>query len=351
MRVATIQYHWNSRYFPANFRHFIVNQSNIPTNKACALACYTHDYCRTANYFLMDFICSLYEESKHVGKVISTLSTTVIQILLCPPGYNEETHICYGDPTRTPIPLQTAFNSMSLVYQLPLSSAMVFMTTQFMYVPIINTPTIRVYDMQTMNLVTTFSQSCNIAYADMTSFRNGSIQNIAVQCKNMILYLFNGSPPPMSSFWFSASCLSETHLVGLMVNNDRLRIWSTNRTYLYDILGVTFNLVSSWSCLISDQTIYFSSKSAIQSVNINGTGLSTFYNMSAYPDGITMDATGPHLFVPCTLCNPQDVSVLSRNGTLLARINSATFHAVPKPSKYRYRLVTANISHLNIYEI
>ena len=351
LRMATIRYLPNSRYIPSHARHFIVNESNIQTIKACALTCHTHDYCRTANYFPMDFICSLYEESKHVGKVIGTSSTTIIQIVLCPPGYNEETHICHGGPTRTPIPLQQAFDSMSLIHQLPIAPAMIFMTTQLMFVPVAGTPIIQVYDMQTMNLVTTFSQSCNIAYIDMTFFSNSSIQNIAVQCRSIIMYLFNGSPPPMSSVWFSTSCFSETHLVGLMVNNNRLRIWSTNRTYLRDILGVSFSLISTVSCLILDQTVYFSSNSAIQSVNVNGTGLSTFYSMPAHPDGITMDATGPHFFVPCSLCSNQNITVLSRNGTVLARINMAAVHVVAKPSKYRYRLVTSDRSYLRVYEI
>ena len=351
IRVAVVQYHSDSRYLPAHVRHFIANRSNIQTIKACAYACNAHDYCRTANYYSVDLICSLFEESKHVGKVISALSTTVIQIQLCPPGFSEETHICFGDPNRTPIPLQTAFNSMSLLYQLPLNPAMIFMTTQWMYVPLGSSSIINVYDMQTMNLITTLSQSCNIAYVDMTFFSNHSIQNIAIQCRSIVRFLFNGSPPPSSLVWFSTACFSETHLVGLMVNNDRLRVWSTKRIYLRDILGANFNLISTRSCLILDDIVYFSSNSAIQSVNVNGTGLNTFYSMTGYPDGITMDSTGPNLFVPCATCTTPGVVILSRNGTLLARINGTDILAVPKPSKYRYRLVLATETYLSVYEI
>ena len=164
MRIGRIAYIQNSRYVAAHFRHFITNQSSIQTAKLVHFACHTYDYCRTANYFSIDSICSLYEESAHVGKIVSSLSTTVIKIHLCPHGITEETHICFGDPTRAPIPLQTAFDSMSLVYTLPLTPAIVIMTTKLMYLPIAGTSSIQVYDIETMKLVNTFSQSCNIAY-------------------------------------------------------------------------------------------------------------------------------------------------------------------------------------------
>jgi hypothetical protein len=351
MRVALIQYIQNSKYVAAHFRHFIKNQSSIPTAKACAYACHYNDYCRTANYYSINSICSLYEESINVGKVVSSLSTTIIKIQVCPSGIDELTNICYDDPTRTPIPLQTAFDSMALVYSLPIGPAAIIMTTELMYLPITGTPSIRVYNMKTMALVNTFSQSCNIAYFDMTYDSNSNIQNTAVQCQSITTFLFNGIPPPMSATWFSAPCFSDKYLVGQMVNNNKLRIWSYNTTYLYDILGLNFNLLSSSACLFLDDTIYLSSNSAIQSVNINGSSLNTIYTMSKHPDAITMDAVGPHFFVPCGSCNFTGVTVLSRNGTLLARINYSVGHAVPKPSKYVYRLVVANSSYLNVYEI
>jgi hypothetical protein len=64
------------------------------------------------------------------------------------------------------------------------------------------------------------------------------------------------------------------------------------------------------------------------------------------------DAVGPHFFVPCGLCNFTGVTVISRNGTLLAQVNRSVGHAVAKPSKYVYRLVVAaDNSYLNVYEI
>jgi hypothetical protein len=107
-----------------------------------------------------------------------------------------------------------------------------------------------------------------------------------------------------------------------------------------------FNTISLRVCLVLDDTIYLSSNSAIQSVNINGSSPHTVYSMSNNPD-----AVGPHFFVPCGLCNFTGVTVLLWNGILLARVNRSVGHAVTKPSKYVYRLVVANNSYLNVYEI
>jgi hypothetical protein len=107
--------------------------------------------------------------------------------------------------------------------------------------------------------------------------------------------------------------LSNKYLVGQIVNNNKLRIWSYDTTYLYDIDGLNFNMISSRACLVLDNTIYLSSNSAIQPVNISGSSPHTVYSMSN-----NHDAVGPHFFVPCGLCNFTGVTVLSRNGTLLA---------------------------------
>ncbi len=82
---------------------------SIQKVKVCTFACHSHDYCRTANYYSIDSICSLYEESIHVGKIVSSLSTTVINIQL-----------------------------------LPLSPAMIIMITELMYVPIAGTSSVEV---------------------------------------------------------------------------------------------------------------------------------------------------------------------------------------------------------------
>jgi WD40 repeat protein len=351
MRVARIKYIQNSRYVVAHFRHFITNQSSIQTVKVCAFACHSHDYCRTANYYSIDSICSLYEESTHVGNIVSSLSTTVINIQLCSDGIKELTHICYGDPTRAPIPLQTAFDSMVLVHTLSLSPAMIIMTTELMYVPIAGTSSVRVYDIETMALINTFFQPCNIAYFDMTYNSNSNVQNTAVQCQMIPTLLFNGNLLPSSFAWFSAPCFSDKYLIGQMINNNKLRIWSYNTTYLYDIIGLNFNMISSRACLVLDDTIYLSSNSAIQYVNISRSSPHTVYTMSNNPDAITTDAVGPHFFVPCGLCNFAGVTVISRNGILLAQVNRSVGYAVAQPSKYVYRLVVANNSYLNIYEI
>ena len=73
--------------------------------------------------------------------------------------------------------------------------------------------------------------------------------------------------------------------------------------------------------------------------------------MSHNPDAITADAVGPHFFVTCSACNFTGVTVFSRNGTLLARVNYTAAHAIAKPSKYVYRLVLADNSRVNIYEV
>jgi hypothetical protein len=110
-------------------------------------------------------------------------------------------------------------------------------------------------------------------------------------------------------------------------------------------------MISSKACLVLEDTIYLNSNSAIQSVNISGSSPHTVYSMSNSPDAISTDAVGPHFYVPCGLCNFTGVAVISRNETLLARVNRTIGHAVAKPSKYVYRLVVANNSYLNVYEI
>jgi hypothetical protein len=100
------------------------------------------------------------------------------------------------------------------------------MITELMYVPIAGTSSVRVYDMKTMALVNTFSQLCNIAYFDMTYDSNSNLQNTAVQCQSVSTFLFNGNPLPSSLTWFFAPCFSDKYLVGQMVNNNKLRIWS-----------------------------------------------------------------------------------------------------------------------------
>ncbi len=110
-------------------------------------------------------------------------------------------------------------------------------------------------------------------------------------------------------------------------------------------------MISSRVCLVLDDTIYLSSNSAIQSVNTSGSSPRTVHSMSNNPDAITTDTVGPHFFVPCSLCNFTDMTVISRNGTLLARVNRSVGYAIAKPSKYVYRLVVADNSYLNVYEI
>jgi hypothetical protein len=55
--------------------------------------------------------------------------------------------------------------------------------------------------------------------------------------------------------------------------------------------------------------------------------------MSNNPDAITTDAIETHY------------------ETLLTRVNRSVGHVVAKPSKYVYRLVVANNSYLNVYEM
>jgi hypothetical protein len=55
--------------------------------------------------------------------------------------------------------------------------------------------------------------------------------------------------------------------------------------------------------------------------------------MSNNPDAITTDTIESHY------------------GTLLTRVNRSVGHAVAKLSKYVYRLVVANNSYLNVYEM
>jgi hypothetical protein len=60
------------------------------------------------------------------------------------------------------------------------------MITELMYVPIAGTSSVRVYDIETMALINTFFQSCNIAYFDMTYDSNNNLQNTAVDTNSSI---------------------------------------------------------------------------------------------------------------------------------------------------------------------
>ncbi len=101
----------------------------------------------------------------------------------------------------------------------------------------------------------------------------------------------------------------------------------------YDIDGLNFNMISSRACLVLDDTVCLSSNSAIQSENISRSSPHTVYSMSNNPDAITTDTIESHY------------------GTLLTRVNRSVGHAVAKLSKYVYRLVVANNSYLNVYEM
>ncbi len=135
-----------------------------------------------------------------------------------------------------------------------------------MYVPIAGSSLVKVYNMQTMTFVNTFPQSCNIAFFDMTFDSNSNVQNTAVKCQNVLMFLFNESLP---------ICFSDKYLI------------EQHTTYLYDISSVNFNMISTTVCLVFDDTIYFSSNSAVQLMNISVSSPHTVYSMSHYPDALT----------------------------------------------------------------
>ena len=57
---------------------------------------------------------------------------------LCPDGVDELQHLRFADPSRSPIPLETALNSMSLIHVFPIqAAAIIIMTAEVVYVLIV----------------------------------------------------------------------------------------------------------------------------------------------------------------------------------------------------------------------
>ncbi|CAF1600429.1 unnamed protein product, partial [Didymodactylos carnosus] len=207
----------NSLYEAAFERHFI-DELDAQTVQQCAHQCLQNDFCRTAIFYHQLRTCSMYEEYSYVGTTKSTLNSvaSVIQLQLCPVGFNEPEYSCFNDD-RSPVLFSEMIHNMTVKQILHISSYFPFMSTTQLYLPIQNDDTIQVYDLNTFLLTDTLIPIPSIS---LYGFDMDSSNNFVITDKYGTVYFVNSSsylvtPLSMNNNQYQYACISDDYIVAL----------------------------------------------------------------------------------------------------------------------------------------
>ena len=350
IRMADVEIYHDSKYIPGYHLHTIGTFSTN-TLSDCIYLCQNNDYCRTATYFDSNTgsMCSLFEENSFVGQIISTTSTTstIISFNLCPDGFAEPAHICFGLPTTTqpPVTVQYAMDHLRLVQQWPIRIYYPIILNNLLFVPSFTAGNVQIFQWPSLEFISNLTFPLPIYSFDMNLF--GSFLLTSSSTYAMYFYSTYQNWTSSTNIFYPA-ILSDNYIVAL--SNGDATIYVRNSTTGRQIFNITIPGTSNWWGRIINQQMYITSTNGLRRIDLSQGGLvppvvlvSNFSCKEMF-----LDASG-RLYIEQFDATKNNSFIYDLNGALLASYTKGT-KLIAKASKYTFYLLNNFANPLLFYQ-
>ncbi|CAF1124739.1 unnamed protein product [Didymodactylos carnosus] len=372
MRTMNIKIVPNAHYKLGYFANFLANLSGVRSLMHCALACQQDLSCRTATYYNNLSLCSLYDEYSYVGEIIPNFTTTddssaVLILQVCPVGYEEPYHLCFGS-YRPPVIFSDVVNNLTTAVAI-ISNSETFvprLSSKLLYIPLYNSPITNIYDLTTytqqQTIVTPLFNQCHsdIDFANQYLVCTGYLQNGTV----ILSPVLNMTIGLDKTGW--NVCLNEEYIfITYKILGSTIDVYyRTNGTFAFEING----FYQANGCAVLNKKLFVLNPGVgLQSTDLDS---STFV-ITSYQNGssntiqqissqFTIDSSGRSYTCGCSNsmnCLPPSTSDMSviysmtvNNITLLAKYLKPYSYLTGRATKYNYRLlVSLPVAENNVY--
>ncbi|UJR25098.1 hypothetical protein I4U23_006459 [Adineta vaga] len=339
IRVANIQLSHDSKYIPAYHLHTI-GIFPINTLHDCIYLCHDNDYCRTATYFdsTSDTMCSLFEENSFVGRIVSMTTTMsiVISFNLCPNGFSEPQHICFGLPEsiQPPVTVQYALDNLRFTQTWVLRTYYPIIFPTRFYLPSFTSGVVQIFDWPSLTLISNMTFPFTIYSFDMNFL--GSFLLTSRTTYDMYYYttLQNWTD---SSANFYPAYLSDDYLVAL--TNGGSKIYVRNVTTNQPLFNITIANTTNWWARILNQQLYVTSSNGLRRIDLTqGVSATPVLLMSNFSSKeLFLDASS-RLYIEQDNPTKNNSFVYDIQGNLLAKYTLGS-KVIGRASKYTFYML------------
>ena len=352
LRTARVKILHRSMYVAAYHLHAMGTFSSVSL-RDCMYQCQNNDYCRTANYFTSDTgtMCSLFEEHAFVGRILSVFSatsSTMISFDLCPPGFTEPAHICFGFPVniQPPVSVQQALDSLRFLQKFSLLTyhPIVLPSRNTLYLPVHTQKIVQLFDWLSLKVIGNLSVPLPL-YSYDTDVWDNLLQSSS--SSKIILVSGRSSNWSESRINYYAVFLSDTYVVAVPTTGSPVYILnSTTGQYLFNCTMPSAD--NLWARIINHQ-LYITSMSGLRRLNLTQGASATPVTIGPIQPykQIFFDASG-RLYIEKYDSTSNNSLVLDLNGTTIASYSSGS-KLIVKASKYTFFLFNNQVNPLLLY--